>query len=102
MAEAVAGTCGNCGQPTAGCPKCINTIGIDPETMLPPDVGIFGGKLVKIVPTQDVIERTVRMMLCDSCVIASQKYKPELETEKSRHARTKRFHDDEEGFRPEF
>lgn len=103
MAEAIImGNCGNCGAVTGGCPKCINTIGIDPETMMPPDVEISGGVAVRIEPSPEAIERTVRMPLCDNCVIAAQQYKPELETEKSRHARTGRFHDNEEGFRPEF
>lgn len=88
MGEAIImGNCGNCGAVTGGCPKCINTIGIDPETMMPPDVEISNGVAVRIEPSPEAVERTVRMPLCDNCVKAAMRKDPNkgLMTAQQRH-----------------
>jgi hypothetical protein len=63
--------CAVCGNRDAQCPDCVNTIAIDPETGLPPDVGYVNGKAASKTPSEAAKERSSQQPLCDICIAAA-------------------------------
>jgi hypothetical protein len=63
--------CAVCGHTDAQCPECVNTIGIDPETNLPPDVEYVGGKATPKTPSEAAKARSSQQPFCDVCTTAA-------------------------------
>lgn len=63
------GHCFNCGSQMIACPECVNTVRVDPETNMPPDVVIVGGEPVhNPSPDPAAVARAEKRLLCDTCV----------------------------------
>jgi hypothetical protein len=62
-------TCCSCGRLGTACPECANTVAIDPETNLPPDIAVINGKAVTVQPSEDAVRRSAQQLICDTCVI---------------------------------
>lgn len=87
--EVIIFTCFTCNTPSQACPECVNTIRIDPETKLPPDVQIVDGRYAPIIPLRSAMERSEKQPLCDECVnVARHSGKTELVTSEERHRTT--------------
>lgn len=87
--ELLLSACGVCGQVASGCPHCINTILIDPETAMPPDVRFDeeSSMYVPCEPTEEAVARSIRRPVCDACIRATMKKAPSkgLMTAEQRH-----------------
>jgi hypothetical protein len=71
MLEALIYFCYVCGEPASACPECVNTVRIDPETELPPDVMLDENRnLRNITPDSNALARSVPLPICDNCVVA--------------------------------
>lgn len=80
--------CVLCGNTDAQCPACVNTIGIDPETNLPPDVEYVNGKPTTKTPSEAAKERSSQQPICDLCAAAAiNKGAKNLITAADRHRR---------------
>ena len=92
MPERLVGTCYTCGRSFASCAECVNTIKIDPVTLLPPDVG---PDRTPIKPDPEALARCVTELICDACVDTANTLgaNPPLVPWETRHAQTHRWAD---------
>ncbi|MDH6108870.1 hypothetical protein P3T36_003001 [Kitasatospora sp. MAP12-15] len=61
--------CVQCKSSFWACPECVNTIRIDPETNLPPDVVVVNGEAVYTPDfTPEAMARSVKQPACDNCI----------------------------------
>lgn len=85
--------CCGCKMESVACPECVNTILIDPETGLPPDVVILNGKAVRdLNPDPETVKRSRKQPICDHCITRRNKIirGNRVLTSKERHERNHR------------
>lgn len=59
--------CYACGSLATACPDCVVTVRVDPQTGLPPDVELRGGKPASIEPVPGAVARSTKEPICDAC-----------------------------------
>jgi hypothetical protein len=87
----IIGVCFSCREPFMACPHCVNTLLIDPETNLPPDIVVVNNTYVhRINPDAEAVRRSVKELVCDECIEKRNDVYPEdeaIETSAERHNR---------------
>lgn len=82
--------CVNCKRQSSACPQCVNTIRIDPETNLPPDVvRLTPWKFGYQTPDPAAVKRSTKEPVCDDCIST----RDDVLTSVERH---RRFHQNED------
>jgi len=79
--------CYCCKRLTDFCPDCVNSVLVDPETNLPPDLG---PDLQPREPDPAAVDRSIKLPICDTCTIRGNSRRSpgsRVETEADRHAR---------------
>ena len=61
--------CWACRELSIGCPDCVVSVLVDPETELPPDIARVNGKAETVTPTPEAVARALPQPICDDCVM---------------------------------